>query len=147
MMRRAFRVSLLRFTMIERFVPGLLAIWTMLGLLSLFGAQAQQGTQPIHPLLKAEDLARQVANTLADTTKTLEILSRDEDLIKLLQTSDEAVLAAKAEELTAGFKGVLRLRLLRPGTANKGYEHATPSRLCFTRYVAPCGNYSGADPC
>lgn len=126
MMRRAFRVSLLRLTMIERFVPGLLAIWTMLGLLSLFGAQAQQETQQIRPLLKAEDLARQVANTLADTTKTLEILSRDEDLIKLLQTGDEAALAAKAEELTAGFKGALRLRLIRPGTANRDTSTQPP---------------------
>lgn len=112
--------------MIERFVPGLLAIWTMLGLLSLFGVQAQQGTQQIRPLLKAEDLARQVANTLADTIKTLEILSRDEDLIKLLQTGDEAALAVKAEELTAGFKGALRLRLIRPGTANRDMSTQPP---------------------
>jgi phosphomannomutase / phosphoglucomutase len=112
--------------MIERFVPGLLAIWTMLGLLSLFGVQAQQGTQQIRPLLKAEDLARQVVNTLADTTKTLKILSRDEDLTKLLQTGDEAALAAKAEELTAGFKGALRLRLIRPGTANRDMSTQPP---------------------
>ncbi|HZA28639.1 MAG TPA: cache domain-containing protein, partial [Gammaproteobacteria bacterium] len=98
----------------------------MLGLLSLFGAQAQQGTQQIRPLLKAEDLAQQVANTLADTTKTLEILSRDEDLIKLLQTGDESALAAKAEELTAGFKGALRLRLIRPGTANRDTSTQPP---------------------
>ncbi len=119
--------KVVKLAMRKRLLAGLFLAGGMIGLPHpSFGAYAEEATRETQSRLNAEALAQRIASKLSDDVKALEFLSRDEGLIKLLETGDETAIAAKAQELTALFKSALKLRLIRPGTAKMDTAASPP---------------------
>src|ERR671918_1725460 len=101
-------INFVKRAMMSRPLAGLLLIGGVMSLAPppLFSAYAEEPAQN-NLNNPAQDLAQQIADRLSDNVKALERLSRDEGLIRLLETGDERAIAAKAQELTGLLKSAL----------------------------------------